>query len=142
MANALEFQVKVTGLAALEKRLRRLPRALQTAIWDEYKVIGEFAVKRARLNAPIKTGALRASLHVEGPVLNRASSRVRMAIGSDLLYALRWHEEPFKMGPISAKQPMTVEGGVGNKYISRVVRYWRKTWTKQLKRAAARAARD
>ena len=88
---------------------------------DLYQWAKDFLLERIRLNTPIKTGALRASEAVQPPEVR--GNRLSLRIGSDLNYALRIHEEEFNLGPISRRQPSQPEGGVGNKYITRTVRY-------------------
>jgi hypothetical protein len=118
----IKVSIEVVALEKKREAILNLPKKMQTALLRVMEEVMRHAVERSRLNAPILTGELRKSLVYERPRIT-ATGTIETAIGSDLPYALRWHEEPFNLGPVSARQPFTPEGGVGNKYITRAVDY-------------------
>lgn len=88
--------------------------------------IGEHAEERVKANAPILDGDLRASIRSTGAKIH--GRKIDLAIVADVPYAYKQHEEltpagPLQLGPISSQQPGTVEGGVGGKFVERVVQY-------------------
>lgn len=127
----LRIRVDATASKKLQKHLKDLPKKHEKALLLGMSEIMRHVVERSRLNAPILTGALRTSIAYERPRVT-AKGIIKTAVGSDIPYALRWHEEPFNLGPISAKQPTTPEGGVGNKYIARAIKYRQRKYEKLL----------
>jgi len=118
----IDVKITVTGMKELADALHAYQTEINAIIAKELeKYIQDFLLERIRLNTPIRTGALRRSIGYQAPRVGGA--RARIVIQSRLPYALRLHEEVFTLGPISAQQPTTEEGGVGNKYISRPARY-------------------
>jgi hypothetical protein len=84
------------------------------------------ALERIKLNAPIDTGEFRQSLFVEAEI---KSDTIVFHFGSKLEERVyRLHEAQYQLGPTSAVQPNTVEGGVGNKFFTRVIDYWADRW--------------
>lgn len=84
------------------------------------KFAKNYLLERIKLNTPILTGKLRESGKV---TVNKTQTRVHLNISFGTPYALLVHELERPLGPISAKQPAQPEGGVGHKYIERVVDY-------------------
>lgn len=123
----MKISIEIEPIESKRQEILDLPKQLRKALLNIVEEIMRHLVERSRLNAPIKTGDLRGSLMYEKPRLV-ASGVIESGIGSDLPYALRWHEEPFNLGPISARQPSTPEGGVGNKYVTRAADYRRKQY--------------
>lgn len=92
--------------------------------------IGAHIAERAQANAPIGTrpmspapGSLRRSIRHK--VKTKGAVVEALVLASES-YALRMHEEltpagPLQLGPTSREQPSTPEGGVGGRFISRVV---------------------
>jgi hypothetical protein len=76
---------------------------------------------RIKVNTPIATGELRESIKLAR--VDKRSDLVSFVIEADKPYALRVHEGEFRLGARSREQPPQPEGGVGNKYITRVVNY-------------------
>ena len=62
MANAIKIDVKIQGLNALKRRLRQLPDTVTEEFRSAMEQIAEVAAARARANAPVLTGKLRASI--------------------------------------------------------------------------------
>lgn len=80
---------------------------------------------RIDANAPILSGGLRENLAHSDPEIMQETVFVDFGV-KDLKYeviAIRLHEQPFQLGPVSKIQPSTVEGGIGSKYIERVFNY-------------------
>ena len=102
------------------------------------EVIMPHIVERSRLNAPILEGDLRSSITFRKPTLI-AGGVIVSGVGSDLPYALRWHEEDFNLGPISRLQPATIEGGIGKKYITRVINYWNARYKESIRDAVVKS---
>ncbi len=95
--------------------------------------IRQQALERVRLNAPVDTGGFRNSLFVETTVNQH---EIIFDFGStmpDRVYRL--HEEEYHLGAVSEEQPTTVEGGVGNKFFTRVIDYWEDIWAQQIEDA-------
>lgn len=88
-----------------------------------------FLVKRAQLNAPIFKNVLRTSITFQ-PVKRNYRGAWQMNLVASAInkkgfdYAFIMHESTYTLGKISAAQPGTVEGGVGNKFLTRVTEYW------------------
>jgi hypothetical protein len=85
------------------------------------ELIREDAIRRAKKNAPIDTGALRKSIDVE---VVQHRGEIEFTFVSNANYVIKVHEEQYRLGPTSASQPTTEEGGVGNKFFTRVVDKW------------------
>jgi len=91
------------------------------------KIVEDAILKQPR--PPILTGDLRSSYSIEinGNILQgKANEFTELARKQNLLrvsfntiYAARWHEKPFRPGPVSQR-----DGQVGNKYLSsKIERY-------------------
>jgi len=95
--------------------------------------IKDDALARARQNAPIDTGEFRKSLYVNYILTDKDIS---FDFGSTMPErVLRLHEEEYRLGPTSKAQPQTKEGGVGNKFFTRVIDFWAETWADQIEEA-------
>jgi hypothetical protein len=126
------------SLVVQQEKIRGKMGLIRAAVAEQLsQVIMPHVVERARLNAPILEGDLRSSIQFRSPTVS--GGVVVTGIGSDLPYALRWHEEDFNLGPISILQPATLEGGIGKKYITRVVNYWNERYKNSLREAVARS---
>ena len=121
----INVRVEFTGLKELQEGLKRAQgRELRELIQETlFEFADGFLVPRIRLNTPIRTGRLRESLEVIKPPVGRVAS---VEIQSSIPYALRVHEETYRLGPRSREQPGQPEGGVGNKFVTRVVDYYSK----------------
>lgn len=113
--------------------------ALNNRVFEAARVamegIGSHAAERAQANAPIKSGDLRRSIRHR--IIVRGRIITAKIIASEP-YALRMHEEldpagTLQLGPLSRAQPGTPEGGVGGKYIERVVNHHVVTYLKHLR---------
>lgn len=112
--------LKVKGRKESKESLKNLPDKMAAVTEKSLKKDLEFLATRAKLNAPIDTGALRESIRAE---VRRSRLKITGEIVADAPYALQVHEEEHQLGLKSAQQPTTEEGGVGNKFIERVVNF-------------------
>jgi len=138
MSLAIRMEVTpsfTSQLGTMKTRQTLVRRAVLAQLAD---VIMPHVVERARLNAPILEGDLRRSIQYAKPRI-LASGTIVTGVGSDLPYALRWHEEPFNLGPISRLQPAALEGGIGTKYITRVLNYHHSRYRESLREAVWRS---
>ena len=129
--SGVEFKVICTGLDQLKGKIDDFHLALGITVHAAVQKIANHVAERAVANAPIKTGALRAAMLPVNPGL--VSRNVTALVVDTMVYALRMHEDFYNLGPISVQQPMTPEGGVGRKYIERVVHYWAATYANYIK---------
>lgn len=119
----INVKVEFRGSRELQKGLRsaqggELRKLIQQTLFE---FADGFLLPRIRLNTPILTGRLRESLEVIRPPVSRVAA---VEIQSDVPYALRQHEEIHRLGPVSREQPSQPEGGVGSKFIVRVVDFY------------------
>lgn len=134
------LSMKATGLKVAAAKIA--PSATRTVIYttitDVLTEIALFLITRAKMNAPILTGELRNKFKY-----TIGGRPVKLVITNDVPYALRWHEEQFKLGPISRiyNRP-TLEGGIGNKYLERPIIYWRAWMDKKLQEIPSRVAKN
>jgi hypothetical protein len=103
------------------------PDQLRAVLAAQLDAFGADMALRASDNAPILSGDLRASIRHR---LTERNDVFIMDLLADESYALRMHEQltPFgtsspllNRGPKSRVQPHTPEGGVGGKFLTRVV---------------------
>lgn len=92
------------------------------------KDIEDHALERSQLNAPIHDGTFRDSMFVKAS-LEGKNLVFDFGADSPIEEIIRLHEAEYQLGEISKIQPGTVEGGVGNKFFTRVIDYWALTWT-------------
>lgn len=115
MIPSIQLKDKQSVISKLQKFPEKTQISVERLLQDYLEGV---LLEKVRENTPIKTGALRRSLRVR-----RVPSQkhvVKFSIESDLPYALRIHEEEYRN--VQKAEP-TPEGGVGNKYIERVVFY-------------------
>lgn len=99
-----------------------VPRLLRRAEPDVRK-LAQFLLTRMRANAPILDGDLRKGLFFE---IDVKPKHIEITFGGTEPYTLRRHEEMYHLGPVSLRQPGTPEGGVGRKFMTRVLTRWEK----------------
>ena len=107
----------------LEEELQKTKDFASTYVYS----VATHAANRSIANAPILKGHLRAAIHATPPKTSGDNVTSTVEV-SGVPYALKQHEEltpagPLNLGPISSQQPGTPEGGVGGKYIERVVKF-------------------
>lgn len=102
--------------------LNLIPEYLEVDFVDRLNAYADFLVFRARFNAPIDKGDLRSSIYHTPIILTKRGWYFKLAASSN--HASFMHEWVYKLGPKSAAQPPTEEGGVGRKYLARVAEYW------------------
>jgi hypothetical protein len=102
-----------------------------SATYDELQPVLERikrqALERAQDNAPIDTGNFRDSIEVN---FSLEDDSIVLDFGSsdNPLKVVFLHEAEYQLGPHSLQAPLTPEGGVGNKFFTRVVDFWSDTW--------------
>ena len=106
----------------------------RTATEAAVEKILKHAMERARVNTPIKTGTLRAGYRTS---VKSTKRKVTGTLKNDVPYAWENHEKlspagSRQLGPLSAAQPGTPEGGVGGKFIQRVIQHHAGKYTKML----------
>jgi len=118
----VQISLKAHGLERALKRTARLLSLTRNDLEEAMTELSRKAAWRSKLNAPILTGALRRSIR---PIpLKGETTKIFGGVKTgDLPYALKMHEGEYNLGPVSAAQPMTREGGVGRKFITRVFNY-------------------
>lgn len=83
----------VIGIVEMNKRLfnlqRALPEEIKQALIDEAKI----ELTEAQKRTPVKTGALKASGHLEDPTFIGHETAIQIVFGTDLTYAIYVHED-------------------------------------------------
>jgi len=115
-------KLEVKGLHKLNRWLEALPRNTNADVSDAFDDILDNAATRVVLNTPVLTGALRKSVH-RGPIRGTLGRGYKSEIEVRKDYALEVHESTKPVGALSLAQPGTPEGGVGRKYVERVMKY-------------------
>lgn len=116
--------LKVEGLKEAREDLKALGRtdsrkgSFIFQFKEDFEKEVKFLEERAEVNAPILSGELREKISSETKIEGK---RVTGEILCDVPYALQVHEEEYTLGPVSEAQPATPEGGVGRKFIERVI---------------------
>lgn len=134
--------VSEDGLDSMMLRLKQLSNNISRSVPAAFlSKVAAHATARAKVNAPILTGHLRLRIGATHTREARTqasaviwSKAVDQATGFD--YATFLHEfqipsrksppgraTPLGLGPLTAAQPPTPEGGAGGKYIQRVVNF-------------------
>lgn len=91
-----------------------------------------FLSERSVENAPILKGDLRATIAPAPVTEAKGVVEGGVSIG-DTNYVVKMHEGVYNLGPVSAVQPGTPEGGVGRRYVSRVMDFHNVDIEKELK---------
>ena len=125
----IAVKIDVKPISELHKAIVDARPSSRKLLLAQIEIILKHVVEHARLNAPILTGDLRKSIGYTKPRFTKQFVAEGFVV-SDLPYALRVHEEEFNLGDLSARQPDTPEGGVGNKYITRVIDYHSGAYTR------------
>lgn len=117
----MKLSLEVEGIDEALESLKELDRRVLHGLAVGIRRVQRDWVKRSRLNAPILTGFLRNHLMWLPLVMHGA--RMDCFVGSvGVHYALKMHEGFYNLGPISRTQPPTMEGGVGRKFMERVLK--------------------
>lgn len=121
MANRVKVTLKKKG-----RSIPKIQRDFNEALENSLERLAKNVEQRARLNASIDTGALRASINAL-PV-DKVGEVYSVSVEATAVYAFKVHEfhEPsdtalFGPGPRTQAQPGTPEGGAGGKFLERVV---------------------
>ena len=127
----MKGSVEETGMKEAYNRLMFLRNKISVVVGGGLNRVCRDGAKRSVPNTPIDTGALRSSIHAAPVIVEGVKGEG--GITADVDYAFKMHEGNYGLGPKSAAQPGTPEGGVGPRYISRVVEAhalstWIKIW--------------
>lgn len=124
--------MSVKGLKENVAGLKAFQKALEPFLLSFVKKKVEFLRERSELNAPILEGDLRLTIRAIPPKIVKKVVESGVTIG-DTTYAVKMHEGYYFLGPVSRIQSGTVEGGVGRKYVSRVMDFHHNVTQKELK---------
>lgn len=117
----MKLSLEVEGIDEALDSLKELDRRVIHGLAVGIRRVQRDWVTRSRLNAPILTGYLRK--HLMWLPLMLHGARMECQLGSvGVHYALKMHEGLYNLGPISRIQPPTTEGGVGRKFMERVLK--------------------
>jgi hypothetical protein len=123
MAGVPGWKFEAKGLQETVRAVGTLQKNVDRGASKALTKIGAYVVRRSRLNAPILYGPLRENIKREPTT--KIAGIVATGVTASVPYALFTHEGLYNLGPISSIQPGTMEGGVGRKYIERVVLFHR-----------------
>lgn len=80
------MQIEIKGGPELQARLNKLTSSLKTATLEGAVLAGAAPILMAAKSfAPVDTGALRASLHIQ--IVARSAEKVTASVGTNLVYA-------------------------------------------------------
>lgn len=121
------FEVEIKGGKEMLAYFDKADDQFIATMQEVMSIIGLHAVERSRVNAPIDSGDLRRSISSK---VMQDSKGFLLNIRAGVSYALRMHEQldpfgPLQLGPGSRREASanTPEGGVGGKFIERVVNF-------------------
>ena len=118
----ISIKVKADGLTELRKEFIEARSQANQIVEDMLEGYLEgFLLERIRLNTPILSADLRKDLRIQK--IQARAGKASFMIVSKKSYALKVHEDTYQLGARSKEQASQPEGGVGNKYIERVVHY-------------------
>jgi len=121
MAVGIEINVEIDP--RLQGWLNNVGSNFDQALLAGVQAVGNFVAERAQQNAPILRGPLRRSIRAELP-REQAGGEYSVLVVAGERYALTQHtlltpSGPWQLGPVSIRQPLTPEGGVGGAYLRR-----------------------
>lgn len=128
----MQVRIEIEGLDKAKRNTKALPRLVAAAMLAEMGGIGESFAERAALNAPILKGDLRGAISAIPATRGDGGTVMGGAQVSGIDYAFWTHEGVYNLGPVSAQQPTTPEGGVGRKYLERVAVFNRLAWAQRM----------
>lgn len=89
-----KFVITGNGVGSLRARLGQIAKKMPAELGKAMRQETEIEATEARRRTPVDTGALRASIHVEGPTFEGASvSTAIVAGGTTAGYAVYVHED-------------------------------------------------
>lgn len=118
--NFIKIDVDIQGLDQAVRGLLKVPSITSRILGGGLRRVTQAGVKLSVPNTPILTGNLRHSIKAS-PVVVQGSEALGGIQTDGVDYATKMHEGFYNLGPVSGIQPLTPEGGVGRKFISRVV---------------------
>lgn len=90
------FSLEWEGLDQMARQFEQMEEAFVAILRDEYTKYGLLLEEGGRSLAPEDTGDLAASIRFSG--LRFSGNGVEGDVGTNLIYALRRHEEPYRYG--------------------------------------------
>ena len=113
--------VKIIGLEGLRARIEQVIRQQKGRIEKALSEIGDVGVYESALRAPVDEGMLTESIEKHlGEDEDGKAVAVRIPNNAPAApYALRMHEDQYKLGPKSERKQNKVGVDVGRKYITR-----------------------
>lgn len=124
---------KTEGLKENIAGLKKFSKESKSFMLSFVKDKTAFLRDRAVVNAPILKDVLRPSIEAAPVKESKGVIEGGVTIGNTA-YASKMHEGFYNLGPRSSIQPGTPEGGVGRRYVSRVVDFHGKDIEKELKK--------
>lgn len=112
----------VSGFVELDKRIYNLIRALPDEIANALMIETAIDMKEMQNRTPVKTGDLKASATIQGPVVVGHEIFTNIVFGTDLTYAIYVHEN------LEANHP---NGGQA-KFVESVVLESAGTWSSRV----------
>lgn len=89
---ATEFSLK--GMQAMQRKLKSLEKKFPTEVERALRIEIEVEAKEVKRRTPVDTGALRTSVHVEGPERRGWTVMIRIVAGGPAApYAVYVHED-------------------------------------------------
>jgi len=123
----MDIKIIGTPFKDLAKELTNFPVEFEK-IDDVIEDIGKQGVEQAKENAP-PDKKLQDSLGYDVQ-LTKDDIGINFGNNDRTVDILRYHEEPFKSTKLVSSP--TSEGGVGNKFFSRVIDYWSDNWATRI----------
>ena len=96
MANGFGFQIDIRGLADMEQQLEGMTEDFERNLSDSMNEYGMLLEEGARSLSHRDGGQLEASIDFYS--LTKKGGVMEGSVGSDLKYALKRHEDPYKLG--------------------------------------------
>lgn len=96
MPNDDFFRLEWEGLEEMAAQFERMEEAFVRILKEEYKKYGLLLEEGGKMLAPEDDGDLAASIRFSG--LKVSGNSIEGDVGTNLVYALRRHEEPYRMG--------------------------------------------
>lgn len=135
----MEFLVTESGLSEVSNYLSSLALSLPLLAESSVRDMSLHAAERSRENAPIWKNRLRPAIQTQ-PIQNRGNAYLGgVRVHSSIFWASLMHAQlqpygsgPYNLGPVSRVQPSTPEGGVGGKFITRVIEAHKISYEREL----------
>lgn len=135
---AVNYRKGTASFRFIKEAIKNAVPKVKAKIRQFLKDVVSDIIPRVQANAPILESDLRNNIRASSDGVRESGAGVGLSLVVDVPYAYRMHEQltpagSLQLGPISSQQPMTPEGGVGGKFIERVVQYHSKRYEQMLK---------